>query len=244
MGFFATRARTTVGPEAGEGLTEEQRRSLPARFEAVGEALVSGSSPTAACAVAGHDLAHDGVSLEEALDELRRTAGLLLGAEPAFADVRSLASAWSEAALTYLNRLSCEDPLTGLATLAHVRARLTATYRGADARPPRESHALVVVDLLAGSRGGPADVLTLALRAARLGERARTVFPGHETIGRIGPVRVVVLADRDERLGRRADLLRRLLRGAEGDGGPRVWIEGLPGTDAAAGLLLDELARL
>nr|WP_221634619.1 hypothetical protein [Nocardioides luti] len=225
-------------------MSEEQRRALPARFEAVGEALASGSASAAACAVAGHDLAHDGVSLEEALDGLRTTARTVLRAEPAFGDVRSLATAWSEAALTYLNRLSCEDPLTGLATLAHVRTRLASLYRAADDRPPRTTHALVVVDLLAGGRGGPADVLTLALRAARLGERARTVFPGHETIGRIGPVRVVVVADRDERLARRADLLRRLLEGVERDGGLRVWVEGLPGTDASAGLLLDELARL
>ena len=38
-------------------------------------------------------------------------------------------------------------------------------------------------------------------------------------------------------------VLRTLLDGAERTAPPRVWIEGLPGTDAVAGTLLDELAR-
>lgn len=244
VGIFATRARTTDGSEAGVGLPEDLRRVLPARFEAAGEALASGSDLAAACAVAGHALAHDGVSLEEALDGLRATVGLVIGTEPHFDDIRALAAAWSEATLTYLNQLSCEDPLTGLASLAHLRSQLAETYRAARDGAARDTHALVVVDLVTGPGGGPADALTHALRATRIGERARTVFSGGETIGRLGPGRVVVLADRDDHLGRRTELLRRLLVGAEGDARVRVWIEGLPGADAAAGLLLDELVRL
>jgi hypothetical protein len=38
-------------------------------------------------------------------------------------------------------------------------------------------------------------------------------------------------------------VLRTLLDGAEPAAGVRVWIEGLPGSDAGAGMLLDELAR-
>jgi hypothetical protein len=65
------------------------------------------------------------------------------------------------------------------------------------------------------------------------------VFAGTETIGAIGLRRVIVVADRDESLPQRVTLLRTM---TERDRA-RVWIEGLPGSDEAAGALLDELAR-
>ena len=47
-----------------------------------------------------------------------------------------------------------------------------------------------------------------------------------------------------QRDGKRVRLLRRLVEGVELDGhSSRIWIEGLPGTDAGATMLLDELAR-
>ena len=55
--------------------------------------------------------------------------------------------------------------------------------------------------------------------------------------------RVGILTRRDDHLGRRVRVLRTLLDGAEPHGLVRVWIEGLPSTDAVAGMLLDELAR-
>src|SRR3546814_12395233 len=70
---------------------------------------------------------------------------LFRSSEPAFADVRALSMAWSESTLAYLHQLSCEDPLTGLASLAHIRSRLSELYRGA--RAADETHALVVLDL-------------------------------------------------------------------------------------------------
>ncbi|MGB0101756.1 MAG: hypothetical protein WBP61_15870 [Nocardioides sp.] len=203
----------------------------------MGEALASGSGTVVACEVAGGDLARDGQPLAESLDALARTAWLVLGAEPGHRETRALALAWSDATLGHLHDLSCEDPLTGLSTRHHLRTRIAEVYR-ADGR---DEHALVVT-AAAGLPGaaGADDVLTRAMHDARLGETARTVFAGTETIGRIGPGRVVVLAARDVRIGRRVGLLRRLL---DGDVRARVWIEGLPESDDAAGLLLDELAR-
>jgi hypothetical protein len=78
---------------------------------------------------------------------------------------------------------------------------------------------------------------------AQLGAVVRGVFPGGETIGQVAPGRLVVLAERDERLARRVDLLRRMLEVGVATR-PRVWIEGLPDGDAAAGWLLDELPRI
>lgn len=246
MGLFTTRARrdTTDDPGARGDLSTELRAALPPRFEAVGEDLASGSGAVVACEILGGDLARDGLSLAEALDALDATSRLVVGGPPAHDVTRALAVAWSEAMLAFVSDVSCDDPLTGLASLAHLRSRITDVYRAGrrSSTPARESHALVVVAAPTdpGPPGGRDDVLSRAMLVARLGDTARTVFPGSETIGHVAPGRVVVLADRDERIGRRVGLLRRML----GEGPPaRVWIEGLPDSDEAAGRLLDELTR-
>ncbi|MGY2702653.1 MULTISPECIES: hypothetical protein [unclassified Nocardioides] len=241
MGRFTTHWRrgATGDPEAERELSSERRAALPPRFGAVGEALASGSG-TVACEVAGAALARDGVSLAESLDGLATTTRLVLGAEPAHAYTRALAVAWSDAMLGYLNDLSCNDPLTGLSTLAHLRSRISDVYRA----DHDGDHALVVVAAppYPEAASGRDDVLARAMHVAQLGDTARTVFRGPETIGHVGPGRVVVLADRDDRIARRVGLLRQML-----DSGSvprtRVWIEGLPASDAAAGRLLDELTR-
>lgn len=249
MGRFTTRRRraTTGGPGARGELSPELRAALPPRFEAVGETLASGSGTVAACEVAGALVARDGVALDEALDALATTSRLVRGTEPDFADTRALAVSWSDAVLAYLHGLSCEDPLTGLASLAHLRSRVADAYREqrVNGTPVPQSHALVVVASppWPATGAGPDDALTRAMRTARLGDTARTVFAGTETIGHVAPGRVVVLAGRDDRIARRVDLLRRMLHG-DADDLTRVWIEGLPESDEAAGTLLDELARV
>lgn len=246
MGIFATGPRDPMADAGTRAeLSDELRMALPPRFEAVGEALVpspgSGGSVVDACAVVGRDLAHDGVSLAETLDGLRRTFRLVGGGDPDYAALQAISVAWGEAVLCYLHQLSCEDPLTGLASLAHVRSRVSELYRGQlrDHLVVRERHALVVVAVPAPAvaRSGSA-ALVESLEVGRLGATARTVFSGAETIGHLAPGRVVVLAARDERLARRTALLRRLLVSPV-----RVWIEGLPDSDAAAAQLLDELTR-
>jgi hypothetical protein len=242
--------RCPAAPEPGtrEGLSEATRLALPPRFEAVGEALVAGSGSVDACEVVGSDLARDGVPLAEALDALSTTYRMVRGGDPDHADTRALSLGWSEATLGYLNRLTCEDPLTGLASMAHVRGRLSELYRG-DPRHrggTRDTHALVVVDVPVA--GGTAHAgrtrVEQALRASRVGALARSVFPGTKTIGRVGPRRVAVLCERDERLGPGVAELRQRLAGLDSAMAPaRVWIEALPDTDAEAASLLDDLAR-
>ena len=164
--------------------------------------------------------------------------------------------AWSEETLGYLHQLSCEDPLTGLASLAHLRARLSEVYRSAEQgeRSTTTSHALVVVDVPLLARrpsveGGRPDVgaatgFESALWLARLADHARLVFPGGETIGLASPSRLVVVAERGDLLAPRVGLLRGLVEDMDPRGErARVWIEGLPPSDDGAGLLLDEIAR-
>jgi hypothetical protein len=217
------------------GLADELTAAMPPRFEATAEALAAGgSSVLEACWVAGRDLADAGVSLGESIEGLRSTTRLVSERDPLFEEMRALSVAWSEATLGYLHGLSCSDPLTGLSTLAHIRERIAELYR--DSRADARRHALVVTQV--GSTVG-IDALASSRRLTLLGHAARTVFDGQEAIGQVGPLRVVVVAHRDDALVPRVSLLRRMVE----DRADRVWIEGLPGTDASAVHLLDELAR-
>jgi hypothetical protein len=244
MGLFASvRSRSTAAPEAKVELFTAQ---LPARWTAVGEALASGADPVPACGVVGHELARDGASLVESLTALHDTYQTVLGVTPPFDALLTLSQAWSESTLGYLHQLSCEDPLTGLASLAHLRARLSEVYRAQDITgiPVREAYVLVVVDLVRAPGAHDGARFGGALRLAKVGEAARTVFPGAETVGSPSRHRVAVLAARDQRLAQRSGLLRRMLDGQPLDGHrARVWIEGLPSTEASAAAVLDELAR-
>ena len=249
MGFWASRVKVVPEPSSASApaLFEQVRGDMPPRFEAVGEALIAGRSATDACEVVGRLQASQGVSLEETLADLRTTYELVRGTEPAFTDACAVALGWSEATLAYLHQLSCADPLTGLASMAHLRGRLTELYRGDTRGPALVNHryALVVVEAAMPRMSGIAEeVFGLDLRMSRIGESARSVFAGGETICRIGPRRIVVLAARDESLARRSNLLRSLLAvGERGQGGVRIWVESLPLVGDQAATLLDELSR-
>lgn len=225
----------------GRELSEAERRALPSGSEAVGEALVSGSDPAAACIELGRMYARDGASLGEALTVLRTTYARCLGQEPAFAAVEALATAWSEATLEFVNQISCEDPLTGLATLPHLRSRLSEIYRetesaGVDART---AHALVIVE----TRSAAQDPFGRALVMTAVADALRTVFSAGETVGRAGANRALAVVRRSPDLGFSVSLLRDYLADLDLDARQRVWIEGLPASAESAGRLLDELAR-
>lgn len=157
----------------------------------------------------GRRLAGDGASVGEALRTLRSQAQVR-GREPRSEEVEALVEGWADTTLGHLHRLTCEDPLTGLATMAHLRTRVAEQRRaGLDLA---HAHALVVVS----PGGGEGDRSThgslgAALLCAALGERVRVVFSGGETIAHTHSGRVVVLAERDRRLEGSLALLRRLL---------------------------------
>jgi hypothetical protein len=246
--FTFARRRPEVVPDSQEGgLSEAVRESLPLRFEAVGEALASGGDVSAACQVVGRDVARDGAALGEALSGLRTTYSLVRGSDPDFDATEALSVAWSEATLEYLHDLSCEDPLTGLTSLAHVRTRLAEVYRDSELTdvPVKVSHALVVVEVRVHGRALLEEhQFTRALRLVQVAETLRSVFSGGETIGRLGLNRAVAVVGRAPDLGTSVTLLREFLGDLDlGQADVRVWIEGLPGTPESATRLLDELAR-
>ncbi|MCW2846426.1 MAG: hypothetical protein JWR90_400 [Marmoricola sp.] len=253
MGIFATHSRKGAPAEVVPDAPAASRGQtlLSARFEAVDERLAAGRDASAACAMVGREMARDGADLGEALDGLRSAYARVLGGEPDYRAVRALGVAWSEETLGYLHQLSCEDPLTGLASLAHLRARLSEVYRAAEQgehgrrESSATSHALVVLDLpVPVEETVWAGAFESTMSLVRMAESARTAFPGDETICQAGPGRIVVLARRQDLLAQRVGLLRDLVENqALGTGRARVWIEGLPPYDDGAGLLLDEIAR-
>jgi GGDEF domain-containing protein len=227
---------------------ETVRSSIPARFEVLGEILVNGGDVEVACSVVGRELARMGVDLGEALGRLERTFQLVVGSDPTFKDVQALSVSWGEETLSYLHQLSCVDPLTGLASLAHLRARLGEVYQRAEQGevPAGDQFALVLVDLplLASTHS---DRLQGSLRLVQVAENLNLVFPGGQPMARLNGTRLTVLVERGPMLGRRVHLLRELLQDLS-DHDPaldlaRVWIEGLPPNGEGAAWLLDELAR-
>lgn len=236
MGLFATRVRTAPTAVPGHPpLPERIERQLDPQFVAVAEGWITGTDTAASCEIAGRRLAESGTGLDEALEELRAASRLVLGGDPPFDDVQALCRAWSEATLSYLHQISCEDPMTGLATTTHLRTALAELYRGEVGRSVSSTYALAVSEIDADSGSGT--VLAQALALTRLGGAHHTVFPG-STVGRLGARRVAALVPRDDLLGRRVRLLKQLA-----DTAGRLWIEGLPASEQAAVLLVDELSR-
>jgi hypothetical protein len=223
------------------------RLALPTRFEAVAEALAAEADVTGPCTVVGRDLAQDGTALAEALESLRTTYETVLDGVPTFAAVQALSVAWSDATLEYLHDLSCADPLTGLASLAHIRTRLSEIYRESELTDSdvSSSHALVVVELSLGEpTGGPGHHFTRAMRLVQVAEALRGVYSGGQTLGRLGTNRAVAVVPRGTDLGLSVAMLREFLADLDlGRTDLRVWIEGLPSSAFSATLLLDDLAR-
>jgi hypothetical protein len=234
---------------SGGELTESTRQLLPPGFDAVGEALVSGGSSIPACAEVGRALAQDGASLGEALSWLSTTYEVLGAGSPPFAAAEALSVAWSELTLDFLHEVTCEDPLTGLSSVPHLRTRLTEVYREAERRghSVRTTHALLVTEVAPrADPAGPApdaeaSPFTRALRLAGVADVLRSAFCGEETIARAGQHRVVALVPRSEKLGRSVALARELLCDLEPACEPRIWVEGLPGRDDLALRLLGDL---
>ena len=246
--FTFARRRPALDQDQAGGLPDHVREVLPLRFDAVGEALVSGGDVAAVCQVVGRDVAGDGAALGEALSGLRTTYALVRGSDPDYSASEALAVAWSEATLEYLHDLSCEDPLTGLTSLAHVRTRIAEVYRDAELSdlPVNISHALVIVEVRVQGRALLEEhQFTRALRMVQVAEAIRSVFSGGETIGRLGLNRAVAVVGRAADLGTSVALLREFLSDLDlGHADLRVWIEGLPGAPESATRLLDELARV
>jgi hypothetical protein len=156
----------------------------------------------------------------------------------------ALALGWSDVTCDPTAGAGCEDPLTGLVTTAYLRVRLGEVYREASrrGRPVPAEYAFVVAEVDMHGAGK----LTQVSRSMLLAHCLRSTFAGGETLCGAGPSRALALVRRDGGLAAWAGALRHLLS-VELDPfterAARVWVESLPGTLAAAHILVAELAR-
>jgi hypothetical protein len=219
--------------------------TIPAGFEPLADALRYNGAVIAAAHEIGRLTAGDGASLDDVLTDVALTYQCVSGAgEPGFEVVRAVSTAWADASLRFLHSVSCEDPLTGLASLAHLRSKVLENYREQTRRgETTASHALVVVEL--DPSWVPASHFDRILRLVDVAEGMRRVYDGDETIGRLSVSRAAAVVRRDDRLGSSVTALRGLLTSWHDEGGvaTKVWIEGLPATAESADVVLDELAR-
>ncbi len=88
---------------------------------------------------------------------------------------------------------------------------------------------------------------TARLRLVDVAECLRIVFCGGDVLGRVGSHRAAALVGREPNLPEQVETVRALITQWRLDTDvpqlARIWIEGLPSTDAMAGRVLDELAR-
>ncbi|HZK35675.1 MAG TPA: hypothetical protein VFC57_01810 [Aeromicrobium sp.] len=207
------------------------------------DALESGHGNLAAVAhVVGASAAHDGSPLQELFGYLERAYARVRGEQPEFDVVTAAAVAWTESAIRHDHDMSCEDPLTALATLPHLRCRIGGVYRRAERDGVRanETFSLLVVELPPTSGGALSEPLAM-LEAA---DSLRTVYNGDETIAQVAPRRIVSLVERSRTDRASLELLHILLRrGGVGPLEPRMWIEALPRSVDGVGWLLSELGR-
>jgi len=195
--------------------------------DAVVAALAGGRDAVSACGRLGRARADAGVGARESLNDLYALYRQLPGGGPPLIAVRALVEAWTEATVAAIRTATCEDPLSGLASAAYLRTRLTEVYREAerDAAAVADRHVLLVVDL--GETGGPAGWEAMLFRLT-LGDCLRSTFSGGETLASVGPRAVIGLVNRDQHLARRVETLRTRLGHLRELEGVRVWLERLP----------------
>ena len=236
---FAVRTRRTA--------TTNRRGAVPAGFVALADALDGTGAVGAAAEEIGRRAACEGAAVDELLGDLARTY-LVAGpapSEPPLDVVRVVCTAWADASLRYFHAVSCEDPLTGLASRAHVSSRLAEIYRaserdGVDGAP---DFVLLIIEIQwADSCSSHFDKV---LRTVDVAELMRTVYTGDEVIGQLKDSRVVAIVRRDHRLGESVAGLLGLLHDWQERCGvrTRLWIEGLPASALSGEALIDELAR-
>lgn len=208
-----------------------------AEVDAVAAAACRGTGLAAACGRLGGARGRAGIGIGEALGDLAALCYVLDAGDPPLELVRPLAEGWAEAGLAGISEAACEDPLTGLTTLAYLRTRLGEVYREARqaGTSAAETHRLLVAEL--PRRPDPWDRLSVTIL---LCNDLRAAFPGGETLSLAGCGRAIALVRGAPELLFRATALRRSL---SEEHGARLRLLKPPATLAEARQLIDTLAR-
>ncbi|NUR88893.1 MAG: hypothetical protein HOY71_32815 [Nonomuraea sp.] len=200
--------------------------------EHAAKAVTAGHDLPRACEELGAARAEAGVGIAEGLTDLAALFAVAEKGEPSFPLVRAFAAGWAEQSFAPMADLQCEDPLTGLATVAYLRTRLGELYRGSVA----SGHLLVVAEPY-GETGGLAERLAAALNLATA---LRKTFTGDETLAVLAPTRVGAVTREDDRLPGKIACLRasEILYGRR----PRVRVRPLPKAHCQALALIRTLS--
>lgn len=216
-----------------------------AAVDDVVDALLDDDDHIGPCSQLARYRARDGVSLAETLNDLEALFTAARLGPPPFATVRAVSLAWADAVAEYQETRGCVDRRSGLATGAHVRARLAELYREAGwaGHSLSETHCLVVVELVEPE---DCDLWDDALRMTDVAECMLAVFDAGQTIGLAGKGRAVAVVARSSELPRNVECLRRLMADWHRFGSPgpcpRIWVESLPPVGENIGRLLNDLA--
>lgn len=187
----------------------------------------------------------DGESLQTLLDDLDEAFSRASLRAPDAALVRSIALAWSDSFLGLYSRITCVDPLTGLASRQHLQAHVASLYASA----PQCRWAIIVIDTYrrpgAVAVGDASQQLAAAVGTTILASAVGGALVRGEVMAALSSSRCGVVAPRDEQL---MTLALRLQERAQRSLDPesvsvRVWVEGLPATAQAAASVVDELCR-
>ncbi len=174
--------------------------------------------------VVGASAALDGSPLDEVIDLVEEA----FDGAPRHVAVRAACLGWAERAVARVHEAGCEDPLTSLSTVPHLHSRLGDVYRAAAVEEQRagDGHVLVVVDVGVGRARSS---LETSVRAIEVGQVLRSVYPGGETVARVGPGRFVVVSARERADATTLALVGVLLgRTPAGGAAPRLGVEVLP----------------
>jgi hypothetical protein len=163
--------------------------------------------------------------------------------------IRVTALAWADVLVRQLAHAEVADSLTGLSSVAYLRARLREVYRESTAAgvPTRSKYVLIVVAPDLRHTVGWSRLAAMVL----LSDVLSSVFHGGQTLAVLGSGTIGVLAPRDAELSGSVATVR-LLAAARlavdpqlhRVGVPPVWLERLPDGHHAACQLLGDLGRL
>lgn len=164
-----------------------------------------------ACRALGTARAAAGVGIVDGMDDLAALFAVAGREEPPFAALRAFAAGWAaRGCAEFAERrgrpspqvpadghtpagelATCDDPLTGLATVPYVRTRLAQLYRGSAA-----GMCLVIAE----PYGDVEEVAERLAAALNLASALRRAFPGDETLALLAPGRVAAITRADEKL--------------------------------------------
>lgn len=215
--------------------------------EALADALEAGADVAPAAFRLGQARQDAGVSITEAIDDMAVLFRVAGHESTPLRAIRSLCAGWVEEYPGSAPTMT--DAESGLATGEYLVQRLAEEYGAADRAGTAvpHTHALVVVDVSLGTT----DPWERMARNAAVGQALMDAYGGGHPMARVGDGLYVVVVARGPQMGEGMERLKGAIQtcavamhvGTLVRQPPRVWVEALPSTWAAARALVESLPR-